>query len=77
MFQSVDLPAFMNDDSQLLVLLVCIMMILSSLAFGWKRKDSQYSWLLKKMKLNTLMAIFTKANVAVLNNCYKYILHIF
>lgn len=47
MFQSVDLPAFMNDDSQLLVLLVCIMMILSSLAFGWKRKDSQYYWLLK------------------------------
>ena len=77
MFQSVDLPAFMNDDSQLLVLLVCIMMILSSLAFGWKRKDSQYYWLLKKMKLHTLMAIFTKANVAVLNNCYKYILHIF
>ena len=30
-----------------------------------------------KMKLYTFMAIFTKANVAVLNNCYKCILHIF
>ena len=40
MFQSVDLPAFMNDDSQLLVLLVCIMMILSSLAFVEKKRFS-------------------------------------
>ena len=51
MFQSVYLPAFMNDDSQLLVLSVCIMMILSSLAFWWKRKDSQYYWLLKNETL--------------------------
>ena len=67
MFQSVNLPAFMNDDSQLLVLMACIMMI------GGKEKILSIIGYLK-MKLHTFMAIFTKANVAVHNNCYKYIL---